>query len=62
MLSSYDQLFFPYESGVYLIHFGFGVMTMKHFMKGMYLKIALTFVFLIVALIPFWKLIGFLYL
>ena len=62
MLSSYDQLFFPYESGVYLIHFGFGVMTMKHFMKGMYLKMALTFLFLIVILIPFWNLVGFLYL
>lgn len=62
MLSSYDQLFFPYESGVYLIHFGFGVMTMKHFMKGMYLKIVLTFIFLIAVLIPFWRIIGFLYL
>ena len=62
MLSSYDQLFFPYESGVYLVHFAFGVMTMKQFMKGMYLKMILTFVFMIVIMIPYWQFVGFLYL
>ncbi len=62
MLSSYDQLFFPYESGVYLVHFAFGVMTMKHFMKGMYLKMILTFIFMIAVMIPYWRLVGFLYL
>ena len=42
MLSGFNLLFFPYESANYLIHYSYGCMTMKDFMKGMYIKIAFT--------------------
>lgn len=60
MLSSYDQLFMPFESGVYLIFFSFGVFSLKHFIKGMYPKMVFDLVFLITILFPFWRLVGFL--
>lgn len=62
MLSGFNLLLFPYESGNYLLHYSYGCMTMKDFMKGMYIKMAITAVFLIVVLIPYWKLVGFLFI
>lgn len=61
MLQGFDQLFFPYESGVYLIFFSFGLFSLREFIKGMYLKMLLSVTFIIFALIPYWKMIGFLY-
>lgn len=60
MLSSYDQLFFPFESGVYLIFFSFGVFSLKNFIKGMYPKMVFDIIFLVTILFPYWRLVGFL--
>lgn len=59
MLSSYDQLFLPFESGVYLIFFSFGVFSLKSFIKAMYPKMVFDIIFLVAILFPFWRLVGF---
>ena len=56
-----DQVFVPYEYAMYMIFFAFGAIRMKDFMKVSAIKMGLDFVVVFVILIPWWKMIGFLY-
>lgn len=53
-----DQIIFPYEYALYLVPFSFGMIRMNDFMKAFAMKMAVSFVYLLVLGIPFWKLIG----
>lgn len=59
--TAFDQVILPYEYANYLIFFGFGVISMKDFIKYMSAKTVLNFVICIGILIPWWKFTGFLY-
>lgn len=61
MLHSYDQIVMPYEYALYLVFFAFGMIHMKDFMKIMGIKCIVAFVILFAILLPFWNLIGFIY-
>ena len=56
-----DQVIFPYEYAMYMIFFAFGAIRMKDFMKVNAIKMGLDFVVVFAILIPWWKMIGFLY-
>ena len=56
-----DQVIFPYEYAMYMIFFAFGAIRMKDFMKVSAIKMGLDFVVVFAILIPWWKMIGFLY-
>ena len=62
MMHGLDQIIFPYEYGLYLIYFSFGLIHLKDFAKAMGVKMLINGVFVVLLLIPFWKLVGFLYL
>lgn len=53
-----DQLLLPYECALYLIPFSYGLMTLKDFMKGMAMKMAVAFLYLLILGIPYWNMIG----
>lgn len=53
-----DQVLFPYEYAIYLIYFSFGMLTMKDFIKFFSTKMLLSFLFLMILVVPYWKLIG----
>lgn len=54
-----DQLFFPYESAMYLVFFAYGVVKMNDFMKMMTIKTVLCLVVLVAVFLPWWSMIGF---
>lgn len=56
-----DQVIFPYEYAMYMIFFAFDAIRMKDFMKVNAIKMGLDFVVVFAILIPWWKMIGFLY-
>lgn len=62
MLHGCDQIIMPYEYALYLIFFSFGLIHIKDFMKVMGAKMVLDAIFVFALLIPFWKLVGFLYM
>nr|WP_277995545.1 SLC13 family permease [Desulfitibacter alkalitolerans] len=53
-----DQIILPYEYVLYLIFFTFGLIRLTDFMKIFGIKMVLNLIFLLVILIPYWKLIG----
>lgn len=53
-----DQLLLPYEITGYLIFFSFGMIASKDLFKMCGIKMVLHFVFLMVVMVPWWKLIG----
>lgn len=53
-----DQLLLPYEITGYLIFFSFGMIASKDLFKMCGIKMVLHFVFLMVIMVPWWKLIG----
>lgn len=57
-----DQIFLPYEYVMYLVVFSFGVMHIKDFVKLLGVKFICATIYIFCLLIPYWKLIGFLYL
>lgn len=56
LVISTDMVFFPYEVAPYLLMFGFGKISMGHFIKMNTAKTLLTFVFFIAILYPYWNL------
>ena len=58
MFFANDMVLFPYENAYLLVMFGFGVMSMKDFMKYNIIKIGITLVLYWVLVLPFWYLIG----
>lgn len=52
-----DQIILPYENVYYLIFFSFGAMKLADFAKGMAVKMAVNFIFVMVSLIPYWYLV-----
>ena len=52
-----DQIILPYENVYYLIFFSFGAMKLADFAKGMAVKMAVNFIFVMVFLIPYWYLV-----
>lgn len=58
LLLSVDLMFFPYEGTSVLVLFGFGMISLKDFIKFSTWKIVLYFVFAAIILIPYWKLLG----
>lgn len=61
MVTAYDQVLLPYEYAKYLLFFGFGVISMKDFIKFGTAKTILNFIICFAVLIPWWMLTGFLY-
>lgn len=53
-----DVLVFPYESLVYLVYMSFGMISMKHFIKIYALKSVFTLVWILVFMIPWWRMMG----
>ncbi|MDO4281221.1 MAG: anion permease [Peptococcaceae bacterium] len=53
-----DQVLFPYEYAIYLIYFSFGMLTMKDFMKFFSTKMLISIVYIMILVVPYWKLIG----
>jgi len=53
-----DQLLFPYEYAIYLVYFSFGMIKMGHFIKFCGVKMVLDIVYVLLAGVPYWKLIG----
>lgn len=49
-----DQLILPYEIGTYLIFFGMGYVTLKDFAKCSAVKMAVSVVFTLAIMIPWW--------
>lgn len=49
-----DQLILPYEIGTYLIFFSMGYVTLKDFAKCSAIKMAVTIVFTLAIMIPWW--------
>jgi di/tricarboxylate transporter len=49
-----DQLILPYEIGTYLIFFGMGYVTLKDFAKCSAIKMAVSVVFTLAIMIPWW--------
>lgn len=52
------NLLMPYEAGMWLIAYGFGVMKLKHFIKYMGVKMIFDFAFLLIAGVPYWIFLG----
>ena len=53
-----DQVLFPYEYAIYLLYFSFGMIEMKDFIKFFGVKMVCSFAFIMVLVVPYWKLIG----
>lgn len=53
-----DQVLFPYEYAIYLIYFSFGMLTMKDFMKFFSTKMLISILYIMILVVPYWKLIG----
>ena len=58
MFFANDMVFFPYENAYLLILFGFGVMSMKEFMKYNVIKMGITLVLFWVLVLPWWYFMG----
>jgi len=58
MFFANDMVFFPYENAYLLVLFGFGVMSMKEFMKYNVIKMGITLVLFWVLVLPWWYLLG----
>lgn len=58
MFFANDMVFFPYENGYLLILFGFGVMSMKEFMKYNIIKMGVTLALFWVLVLPWWYILG----
>ncbi len=58
MFFANDMVFFPYENAYLLVMFGFGVMSMKEFMKYNVIKMGITLVLFWVLVLPWWYLLG----
>lgn len=53
-----DSIIFPHETVVALIVFGYGMISMKDFIKMMSIRTIITVVILLVIQVPYWGLIG----
>jgi di/tricarboxylate transporter len=53
-----DILLFPYESLIYLVYMSFGVVSMKDFMKLYSIKTVITVIWVLVIMVPWWRLLG----
>ncbi len=58
LLMSVDLMFMPYEGTSVLVLFGFGMISLKDFVKFSTWKIVLYYIFAAAILIPYWKLLG----
>ena len=58
MFFANDMVFFPYENAYLLVMFGFGVMSMKEFMKYNIIKMGITLVLFWVLVLQWWYLLG----
>ncbi len=58
LISSMDQLLFPYEYASYAIFFAFGMCTMKNFIKFMAAKTVAHFAFMMCIMVPWWYFVG----
>jgi len=55
---STDLVFFPHEQTYLLILFGFGMISMKDFIKYSVIKTIAFIIFFIIAIVPYWMLLG----
>ncbi|MDO4281144.1 MAG: hypothetical protein Q4C56_05885 [Peptococcaceae bacterium] len=58
MFFANDMVFFPYENAYLLVLFGFGVMSMKDFMKYNVIKMGITLVLFWILVLPYWYILG----
>ena len=57
-LNGLDQVFLPYEFVNYLLMFSFGVVTTKQFLSFFSLKMVLNIAYILIIVLPYWKIIG----
>lgn len=62
ILHGYDQILLPYEFPLYMLFFSFNLVHLSDFMKIFSLKMIVNLVFFLTLLVPYWKIIGFLYI
>lgn len=53
-----DMIIFPYESLVYLVYMSFGAVSMKDYMKLYSIKLLITAVWIVVIMVPWWRMLG----
>lgn len=53
-----NDVFFPYENATVLMCYGFGLMTMKQFIKGSVVKVIVDCLWICAIAVPFWIFIG----
>ena len=58
LVSTSEAIILPYEYAPYLVVYGFGMITMKDFVKLSIMRCAIYIIGFFVVLIPFWMLIG----
>lgn len=58
LIQSTDYILLPYESGPSLLFFAYGFWSMKDFIKVNTFKFVLYIAFVIVIIVPYWKLLG----
>ena len=58
LVVSTDMIFLPYEVAPYLLMFGYGMISMKHFVSFNTVKVILTFVFFALVMYPMWSILG----
>lgn len=58
LVISTDMIFMPYEVAPYLLMFGFGMISLKHFIQFNAVKTLLTFVFFAAVMYPLWTILG----
>ncbi len=62
IMSGVDQVVLPYEYALYLIFFSFGMVKVGDFAKIMSVKIVVNFILVFGLLIPYWNMMGYIYL
>lgn len=58
LIISTDMVFFPHEVTPYLIIYGLGIISMKHFVTMHGLKTLITYVFFALVMFPYWQLLN----
>ena len=54
-----EQFIFPYEWALFLVVYGYGMITSKDTLKFGLARMILSFVFMLIILVPCWTLLGF---
>lgn len=57
-LQGVEQILLPYENATVLFLYGYGLITMKNFLKAFGFRMVLNLIFLLVVCVPYWSILG----